>query len=104
MPQFGRSAILAIGVTSTGVGSSYWSPDAKGGGVVHFDGASFNVQIEGTNFFDPNVEVGSRWTAVGSAQTVGGFQILPPNSPFVAYRADVDAVASGSDVSVAISF
>ncbi len=104
MPEFGKSAILAIGVTSTGVGSSYWSPIAKGGGTVHFDGTSFSVQIEGTNFFDPNLEVGSRWISVGSAQTVAGFKDLPSNCPFAAYRTNFTAVASGSNISVAISF
>lgn len=104
MPEFGRSAVLVDGVTSTGVSSTYWSPKIKTGGLAHFDGASFAAQVQGTNFFDPNNDVGSRWVSVGSSQTASGFQQLPPVTPFAAYRVDITAVASGSNVSVALSF
>ena len=103
MPEFGKSAVI-LDATSIGVGSTFWSTRALGGGLAQYAGTSFDIQIQGTNFFDPNNDVGSFWLDVGSRVSQNGFQVLPPVTPFAAYRCEVNSLPTGAGLKVALSF
>lgn len=109
MPEFDLTTKLLSDVGSALVGSSFWSPNATkkgGGGLFQISGVtnSFNAQLEGTMFYDPITEVGSFWAAVGSLHTTPGWARLDSDSPFAAYRVDVNSCASGDLLNAAISF
>ncbi len=105
MSEFQKSAPLIVNVGSALVGSQYYSNASLRAGMFQVAGpspSSFNVQLQGTLFYDAASDTGSFWVAAGSVMTAGGFHPIDPK--FAAYRIDCRSVSSGSFVFGAISF
>ena len=105
MAKFHKSAPLVVNVGSALVGSQYHSNADLGSGIFQVAGpapSSFNVQLQGTLFYDPAADVGSFWIAAGSVMTDDGFHTIDPK--FAAYRIDCRSVSSGSFVNGSILF
>ena len=100
MPEFQRSAKLMTAVGSINTGSVFWpARPLDVGGTVQFGGTtnSFNAKLQGTNFFDAGVGVGSFWVDVISAAV--GPRTATFSGRYAAFRMQVNSVTSGSFVS-----
>lgn len=100
MPSFDRSATLATDVTSTGAGTPYWASGRIEKPSFQVNGSSFNLDIQATNYFYPAGGAGSYWVTVASGLTASG--LYNSDHKLGAFRAQVNSVSSGANVSVSL--